>query len=321
MALIKTIAEVQEVLKISSLNSESSLPDFDNAEELYFKPVLKSVYDALATAYENNTLSPLQVKLLKKVQKPLAAFAYLDDAGLSNVVFTDSGWRQLSSADMPQAFRWQFNEATNALKTKAYNAMEELFRFLVANKDALNWDDSERRKTLITNGIDFSICYTLFQPLRTFSLLRPTIIKVEDLYIKKAIGQEFLQELKSIVTPSALTEELLNNLKLAIAHFTIKHALETMPTRKSENGFTVLNGAIDKDAFDSNQGSASTDLLATEKAAADRDGQRYLKDAKIHLNKYASLTQWPTYFQSSLYTPPSTDVKQSVNAGKKTFRF
>ena len=321
MPLIKTIEEVQDVLNISSLNGVTSLPDFDTAEDLYIKPVLKDVYTVLHTAYEANNMSALQQQLLKKVQKPLAAFAYIDDAGLMNIVFTDSGFRQVSTEDMPAAFKWQYNAALDSLKTRAYNAMEELFRFLEANKPALSWDDSDRKKTLITNGIDFSDHYSLFQPLRTFFLLRPVMLKVEDLYIKQAIGSAFLEELKGKQSPTADEEEVLRNLKLAIVHFTIKHAMETMPVRKSEGGMTVLNSTADKDAFEGNQASAPDALLHMEKQAAERDGQEYLKRAKRLLNSKASSTVFATYFDSELYTAPPTAKLVSFNAGKKTFRF
>ena len=321
MALIKTIAEVRAVLKISALNNVSSLPDFDNTGELFIKPILgEALYATLQTAYDLQTLTTAQTKLLFRVQKALAAFGYVEESGLLNVMFTDTGWRQVTTDELPQAFKWQVQDALDALKSRAYNAQEQLFQHLLANKVVLNWNDSGRKKTLITNGFEFQECYNLYQPLRTFFLLRPAMLKAEDLYIKKTIGEAFFNDLKSKATLTPEETELKRLLSMAIAHFTIKHAIESLPVQKSENGFTVVNAAMDRDSKYNNQSTAKQDLLEAEKAAADRDGQQYLKDAKFLLNSKASGTIFPLYFTSTSYKPIITDIT-SRNAGKKTFRF
>lgn len=321
MALINTIEEVRAVLQISALNEVSSLPDFDNAGEIYIRPVLgDALYDSLQLSYDNQTLSPLQQKLLLKTQKALAAFGYVRQAGLLNVVLTDTGWRQMSTADLPAAYKWQYQDAIDALRNWAYDAQEELFRFLVKNKTSLNWNDSSRRKTLITNGLDFCLCYVLYQPLRTFFLMRPVMIKVEDLYINKSIGEEFFLFLKNKTSYTAEEVKLVEFLKMSIAHFTIKHAIESMPVRKDEQGFTVVNAAADKDSATNNRSNAPDELLQIEATAANRDGQQYLKNAKQLLNTMASPTVFPLFFNSPYYKPITT-LRDSVNAGKKTFRF
>lgn len=324
MALITTNDELKAVLRVSNLNDVESLPDFDTAGEHYIKPALgATLYDALQTAYTNNTLSPLQAKLLKKVQKPLAAFAVIDDAGIMNILITDSGFRQQVTESQPAAMKWQFNEGVNSLKTRAYNSMEELYNFLLTNKTELAWSDADRKKFLITNGLDFTEYYTLFQPLRTYHLLKGSMTKAEDKYVKPLIGDTFFSSLKTLANPSTEEKEVIRLLKLAVAHLTIKHACETLPIRKWDGGFTVLNAAADRDAYESSQGNAPDALVETERKAADRDGQDYLKQAVAYLNEKASNTVFASFFSSDYYeAPPAADViEESRNANSKIFRF
>jgi hypothetical protein len=322
MALITTIEEVKQVLRVSNLNYDSSLPDFESAGQTHLKPILgATLYDALDTAYNESTLTALQTSLLKKCRKPLVALAFIDDEGFQNVVMTDAGWRQAVTADMPAAFKWQVDRLISSLEKRASNAIEELYQFLLENQVELAWSDSDRKKYLITNGNEFNDCYSLYHPLRTYSLLRPVMSKVEDKYVKPLIGDEYLAELKGLAAPTTEEKEVIRLLRMAVAHLTIKHASETLPVRKWEGGFTVLNTTSDTQGGKSDQQPAAENLIALERSAADRDGQEYLKDAKRYLNKYASVAIFANYFASDYYTAPGTDSTESKNANKKTFRF
>ena len=131
MPLITTIQQIKQVLKISNLNNNASLPDIEAAEEKYIIPKIgKVLYTELLTAYENDTLTPIQEKLLLKVQKPLAAFSYYDDLAVQHAVITDTGVRKISTDAMPTAYRWEFDGVKDTLAQKGHQGMESLLHFL-----------------------------------------------------------------------------------------------------------------------------------------------------------------------------------------------
>jgi hypothetical protein len=326
MALITTITELKAVLRVSNLNLDSYLPDFDTAGETYILPVLGStLYNSLQTAYNGGSLTLMQNNLMKKVRKPLAAIATIEDAGFQNVIITDNGWRQPGTTDgsLAPAFKWQYQEVMQSLWNRYYNGLEELYTFLITNKIALGWNDSNRKKYLITNGADFNEYYTLYHPQRTYYMLGSCMAKVEDKYIKASIGEDFLNQLKNDQAATPTTREIvvLNLLKRAIAHLTIKFACEMLPVRKQEGGFTVLNTSSDANGSRADQQPANDDLIMREMRAAERDGQEYLKEAVAYLNKYAGNSEFFVFYSSEYYDDPTDDEDISPNESKKIFRF
>lgn len=329
MTLIKNIAEVKAVLRISNLDDDMSLPDMDQAMYKHIIPVIgNDIVTEITGIYDSGGGTDIQKDLITHIQKPLAAFAYLDNIGIIHATITDRGVARISTAEMPAAFRWEFNEVKSTLEDKALTGMEELLEFLDDNKaDFSTWANSVAYKQyyehLIHNGRDFNKIYPLYQPLRTFHSLRPILNLVEDMYIAPAIGNAFLSEIITTDNPDANVQAILSLLKKAEAYLTIKHSIESMPVRISANGFTVaaLRGT-DKDETETNRQPAPDNLLRLQMDSSERDGMTYLKQAKNYLNQNASATVFPTYFSSSLYKDPAiTPQVDRGNDARKIFRF
>lgn len=328
MALIKTIQEVKSVLRISSLDDDMSLPDIDQSQTKHIIPAIgKEIVTEITGIYEAGNGSELQQQLIKTIQKPLAAFAYLDDIGLIHATITDRGVARITTAEMPAAFRWEFNEVKAALEDKALTGMEQLLQFLEDNKSEFTtWATSDAYKQyhqfLIKTGTEFNQYYSLYQPMRTFQALRPVMALVEDMYLYQSLG-DYLQELKDKAAPTDDESFVIDMLKKSESYLSIKHAIETLPVRISDTGFTVtaMRGT-DKDAFETDRQPATDNLMSIKMQAADRDGQNYLFKTVKYLNTNASETVFPEWFAGDKYqNPTTTSAPTRGNESRNIFRF
>lgn len=323
MPLITTPHQVKQVLKISNLNTKDALPDMEAAEERYIVPALGTdLFEELQEAYNDNTLTTVQQKLLLKVQKPLAAFAYHDDLALQHAVITDTGVRKIQSENMPTAYRWEYDGVKDALIQRAYQGMEMLYKFLEDNVAELpSWTTSPgfilRNKFLVRTAMDFNEQYKIDEPYRTYNALLGVMGDVEELYIKPAIGEAFFTELKEITTPTEDEKQVIADLKKSIAHLCIHHAFEKLSVKVTERGLSIYDRYADRGNSENAQ--PSTDLMNFTMKAALRDGQNYLSKAREYLNAKASNSVFVTYFQSDRYVAPSEKV--DINKDRKLFSF
>jgi hypothetical protein len=324
--LLKTIAEVKAVLRISNLDDDSSLPDIASAEETYIIPAIgQTLYDSLNDDYNAvpQTLTSIEQDLVKKIQKPLAAFAYLDDIGLIHARITDAGIRRTTTDNMPAAYRWEVDEVKNALYHRAYQGLESLLSFLEKYKDQFpDWtaSDAYKRRTgyLVKTGYDFNDQFSLFHPLRTYNSFFGIIGDIERLYIIPTIGETFFNELKALVAPNADQTTVIADLKKSIAHFTIRHAAEKLPARITQHGFTIHH-ATGNDSGDSSSEHAPDNILSMLIKSCEKDGNNYLIKAKQYLDEKATGIVFPTYFNSPYYSNPATSAADDGNSRRKIF--
>jgi hypothetical protein len=310
--LLKTIAEVKSVLRISNLDDASNLPDIASAEETYIIPAIgQTLYESLNSAYNDEppTLAPIEQDLLLKIQKPLAAHAYLDDLGLIHAQIGDAGVRRTTTDNMPAAYRWEVDEVKNALANRAFQGMESLLKYLEKYKAQFpDWTASEafkrRTRYLIKSGYDFSDQFTLYHPLRTYNALLAIMGDVEELYIIPSIGKTFFDELKSAINPDANQVQVIADLKKAIAHLCIMHACEKLPVRISDAGFTINTAIGSSDSGNANREHAPNANLSVLITSCQRDGKSYLMKAKAFLNEKATALIFTTYFNSEYYKAP-----------------
>lgn len=323
MPLITTIQQVKQVLKISNLNTSSTLPDIESAEEKYIIPKIgKTLYNELLTAYEANTLTTIQAKLLLKVQKPLAAFAYFDGLATQHAIITDTGVRKIATDAMPTAYRWEFDEVKDSLANMGHQGMESMLQFLEDNSVSFpSWTASDayaiRNKFLIKTALDFMDQYRIDQPHRTYSSLLGVMADVEDLYIKPTIGEAFFAELKADPAPNTDEKLVIATLKKSIAHLCIHHSLEKSLVKISEAGVTVYDRYADRGGSTAAQ--PTNDQIQFVLNATKRDGHSYLVKAKSYLDEKASVSLFSTYFASTFYTAPKD--YEDPNKNRKIFAF
>lgn len=331
MALIRTIQEVHDTkLKISSLDEDASLPDIDEAQRLYILPHLGAALIAQCEAAADAPSNPFNdaeiadaLVLLPYVQKPLAAFAYWNDMAAMHSRITDAGIRRTTTDNMPAAYKWEYEEATNYLEERAYSTLEALLVWLEANKTNYpNYTSSDaytaRQAQIFKDGREFNNYYTLHQPHRTFYYLLPLQHEAELLYVVPLIGEDFFTSLKTDATPDADTLQALVLLKYALANLTVHLAAKKLPCRFGADGFDVRQST----GNNTSERAAATDKqMGSMGQAAEVHGTKYLNQLRDMLNIKASETVFADYFSGEKYKAPGTKIIDRQNGLRKIFRF
>lgn len=347
MALVKTVAQVKEVLpNLSKLSNSAVLPNMDRAAWKYIIPIIgKELYDDLHTKYNapSPTLTDAENELLGFIRTPLVAFAYVDNSGLLQATISDSGARRISTNEMPTLYKWEFDELINAIRTIANDGIEMLLDYLFNNKaDFPLWtgSDTYQRITgrLIKSGLDFSKLYVLYQPFRTYWKLLPFMQDVEELYLANSLGRDLLKFIRAqeavIVEDNGADVDVLDFLKRSVANYTILMATRKLTVRFGEDGFTVLsNGDMDSKEYAGRTAAAAAEVARIGREA-EREGRNYLQKAIDYLKQIGGgefdsdfspefLSDFASAFANSpLYAATNNPVTYDKGNGRRSiFRF
>lgn len=290
MALIKTIAEVQEVLPklISNLNSDSLLPNFDAVEEKYLTPLIGSaLYDDLVAKYDGNTLTADELKLVKHIRLVIAAYGFLDDMAATHVFLTDQGIRVNNTDNMQKAVGWEYKALEKFLGNKALDGTEVLLKYMWSKKaDLALWTASDEYKKyqglFIRNGSDFNDQFRLYQPMRTYYAMATILQDVQNYYLVSGFGADLVSYLLDNDDPAEKEKEIIAQMKKGLANMTVKHACEQLPVRFGETGFSTISEITggDRESDDSGRGPASMQTIKMKMEVCDREGKNFILKAK-----------------------------------------
>lgn len=296
MALTKTVAEVKEMLPnfVSNLSIATSLPNFDTPENKYLVPIIGiDLYNDIQTKYDAVTLTTDETKLLKKMRLVTVAHAYHDGLAMGDITLTDYGFRTMAPKDAVPIPRWKFLQMQSAILNIAYDATETLLNYLFETAPAL-WTASDEYATinslLIKTGTDFSLQYSLYQPMRTFFSIRSVIADQQELYIKESIGNDLLTHILEEAAPDDTLIAITKKLKKALAFYTVKRCCQMFTVRFSMEGMTVLSQGGADSPNDEGRRSADPIDLDMKMKTAERDGYDFLAKAKYDLWKYRNAT-------------------------------
>jgi hypothetical protein len=324
MALIRTIADARKYVKLVNVSSDSILPDIEGKEMLYIVPIIgTALYNKLNTDFAslNTGGTDAYSVLLRHVQRTVGNIAYADELATFQTQITDNGVRTAETPNMTAAHSWEFKALRDDLQKKAAMGMELMIRHLFQAKASLpEWTASAEYKALdalaIRDATDFSHYFKLFDPYRTFWILQPIILDVQERYIVPTIGREMLKWLKgrtdALITVDNNEVDMMVPFKKAIAHFTIKHAMAQQAVRMDGNGFTILASG---NAEETGSGRANSGLanLQLQRDELESMGQNYLKDlARYMKGAYAGdftndfSTDFDTAFELSPLLPANT---------------
>lgn len=291
MALIRTIADVRKYVRLSNVDTAQQLPDIEMAEMLHLVPIIgQALYDKLNTDYatlNDPAGTTAYHKVFRAAQRMIAPLSYANELGTYQALITSSGVKTMDSNSMQSAHQWEFKQLKDDLLNKSAQGMEVLILALYSNAGSLaEWTGSNEYKAYdqiaIRGALDFDRYYKLFDPFRTFHILRPIIMDVQEQYLVPVIGREMITWLKgrtdALITIDGVEVDMLNTFKKAIVSFTIKHALSQQSVRIDAGGFTVMASG----PSDDNRNSGRTDssimkyqLLYDE---VEKQGQAWLRD-------------------------------------------
>jgi len=332
MALTKTIAEIKEVLPklYSTVSNTSTLPNTYRAEYKYIVPVIgTTLYNSLVTAYEANTLTVKQLQLVKHIRLASVAYATLDEIGLFVLTLQDSGAKKVQQGNTEPIRAWEVADLKTTLVNMATDGMELLITYLLDNKtDFAEWTSSDAytkiNMLLIKTGADLNEQYTIYQPQRSFFILKSLLYDVQFLYLYKTIGEELVVYLRDKVSPTTKEKACISLLKKALGYYTIAKACKNYSVSFSDNGFTILG---DRNTLNGESTQpADKDLLQMKIKECESEGDSYINLANYELVALYSDTSVTNDYKTAFDKSPLKDYVQPVdrtsgNETRKIFRF
>jgi len=342
MALIRTIADARLYIRLSNLADTSSLPDVEATELLHIVPVIgQALYDKLNTDYDTNNVAGATTDAYKLahryIQRTVASLSYAAELGTYQALITDSGVRTMESNNMQAAHSWEFKALKENLLLKSAQGMELLLRHLFTRSaDLPEWTASNEynqyNQLAIRNATDFDRYFKLYDPYRTYHLLRSIITDVQERYIIPIIGREMLNWIKgrpdAIITVDNVAIDMMYSFKKAIVCFTVKHAMVQQSVRFSDAGFTILSSGSNEEEQVSGRTDASLSKFGLMRNELEREGQNWLKDlAKYMRGAYAGdfTNDFDETFDTAFELGPlapdnaTVPVMDSKNGARKIF--
>jgi hypothetical protein len=298
MALIRTIADARKYVRLSQLADTSSLPDVEAVELLHLVPLIgQALYDKLNTDYTTLVEAPINstdkyVLSFRYAQRMIAPLSYALELGTYQSLITDAGVRTLESDKMQAAHSWEFKQLKTDLLNKSAQGMELLLRYLVGNASIISeYSSSDEYKQYnelaIKSATDFTRYYRLYDPFRSYHLLRPIISDVQERYIVPIIGREMLKWMKdrkdAKITVDNVEIDMMMAFKKSIVCFTLKHAISQLSVRFSDAGFTILSSGSNEEEAISGRTDATALKLTMQLKELETEGQNWLKDLERYM--------------------------------------
>ena len=214
-----------------SLDLQSIAPTIEMVLEEHIIPYLsQDQFDALYTAWQNDTLSLSQEALLPYVQKPLALLSLAEYASIGDVMLSDSGMhrKELDEEGLKTAYKYQKNSYVDYMLKNGWNKVEKMLLFLEDNlSDYPLWDSSpeatSHRAFFLRYAQEFKEHYLRNFNRHTFEIIRPIIEEVELLAILPLLGKPQYEELKTTASTEQL--KLIPFLQKAMVHLIMHIAI------------------------------------------------------------------------------------------------
>lgn len=309
MALTKTIDEVKEALPnfVSNLSDAASLPNLANAEYKYLVPLCGiDLYNDISDKYNNTpgSMTADEVSLLKFMRVVSLCYAFKDGLASGYLTFTDNGITKMSQAGTTELRKWEYEKIDSELLTAAYDGTEVLLSFMLEKAFAL-WLASDEyakfKELLIRTGTAFDDLYKLFQPNRTFFSIRSAVADAQELYLVEGIGEDLLEYLRDLASPTDALVKALGFLKKALAFFTIRRCTEHYNVRFSDSGFTVASDTGIDAANEFGRRDAGDKTIEIKMRACEESGQTFLSKARQALYdhyKAGAATEFKTAYEA-----------------------
>lgn len=217
-----------------SIKLESLEPTIYEAARRHIVPWLgQTLYDLLVA---NTGLTAEQTTLRPLVQRSLALLTVYEYSKIGGVEFGESGIHRIEGDSRKSAYRYQEREFREDSLTKGYNALEEMLRYLDANKGDVSftaWAATDEGKAHLSPLLNYATTFRLLTlpecDRYTFECIRPIINEVELFGVAQSLPATWWAGFKTRHIASTLTaaeKVLLTYMRQAIAHRSIEEAVK-----------------------------------------------------------------------------------------------
>jgi hypothetical protein len=321
MGLINTTEEFRQYVRLNASTEDANFLDLLQADMLLveydqLRPLLgDSFFEGLLETVAADG-DAVQLRLRYLLCLALANLTMVEGVDALQVQISGSGIQIVSDANVKTAFQWQIDNLKLMYCRKGYGALDKVLDFLDAHAtDFPTWAGSpaaaRSREFFISSAEQFTEHYNISHSRQTYLALLSIIRKMERFALVPVLGQEYFAELKAEQAAGTLTPEnaaiVADFLRPALAHIVMGSAI-------GEMGF-ALNGAdFELNVFrpdDSNSKEADPGLQKLLDMKGDQalhDGERFLRLLRKKLNTEASAEKYATYFASSAYDAPATEL-------------
>ncbi|WP_428663522.1 DUF6712 family protein [Runella sp.] len=232
MPLFQTIEDVRDYVKFNLIFDFPTIETYlTDAEEIDLADYIGSDLIARLVGAENpNAIERQGLVFCRRFVARLGTLRWLP---MGEVQFGNDGITTVGKGEMrTAAYDAQIARITASLTNSAYNALEQLLRWLEKpniltelTQYATSAQRTENQKYLIKNATEFSTYYQIFGKQLTFLALRPTMAAVETQRLAPALG-ELYTTLKTGTGLSDLQKKLLDACKWFLAYQTVADVLE-----------------------------------------------------------------------------------------------
>ena len=337
--LITTIAEIREILKISSsVDFDVLKPIIETVERQFLRQVLGAeMHNKLLEFY---TASPDEIvvpepdppisptleqiaaaisKLLKLAQVAEIHLVYWYGFDLLNVQIMNDGFKRTETEKVKGLFKYQEDNLKDFFKNAGFNGLDAMLEYL-DGPDKLCCPEFHERETgkqlkvMFISRMDiFSQYYFIGANHLLFMRLKLHMKVIEDIKIKLVLGNINFDFIKSEMVkevPDAKVVEILPYIRRCIPYFSTALLMEETSSDLGDKG--LFFESISSNASDHSNKTPSTEPRIAALIQRNTNlGNHYLQILKSYLLENAE--DWNGYAQ------PKNGLPNRNNSGKKTF--
>jgi hypothetical protein len=298
------------------ISIDTIAPSRDYVERKYIKKALGAAQlEAIAAAYEDSiaptptAMSSAEQALWEAIMAALAPLSVWHFAGVNATEITDKGQSERATEDTTPIRLWVSNLQRNTLYEQGMTDLDNLLAFLDENKsDYPDWvagtGYTGLKNNLVQTTANFDEYVHINGSRSFFQRMKPSIKKVEYITIRKAISEEFYNRLIEGLQQDDLTateQAVINKLIPAVAHMAFADC--DLPIERGDDGVFMLSNTAGNDTQNKNLPSES--VLQAIKRDHYNTGKIYLNEALDYLNKTATASILPEYYESAQYEDPT----------------
>lgn len=325
--LFKTSNTLQEFAQLAGeLDMSSIRITMEAVEEKYLRPVLgATLLNSLQTAYKaaaNDAAftGAANIALIDMCRRVTAPFFCYHFAPKTDVQVSDAGVQRTETTTNKTAYQYQNTAYREENFNQGQEAVEKLIEFLEINKaNYSGWVDSAEfkryRSLFIKTAEDFNYQYPSHTPYRNFWAMRPKMIDVETLIIRKFLGNIIFAELKvkdQLADPGFTDKEklLIEYIKKITAYHTVAFALPFLNVKIEANGLTVASQNRSTDDTKSTRDQAPNKTISDLVEQCNYNAKMWMDECTVFIKDNATdFATWPG-LPATLVTPLGDGGKQ-----------
>ncbi|OZI08234.1 hypothetical protein BWI93_10225 [Siphonobacter sp. BAB-5385] len=322
MALITSTETLK--LYINGFNKQTNINTMmawlDKAERKFLIPVIgQEMYEYLLTAGDDTELCQI-------AQRVVAWYGYYLSLPHLNITPSDLGLKVNVSANTAELPKWKYTELLRSSADMADDEMEDLLGYLFGQVDIPQWENSEAAKHCKSTFFTSALRLTMVVPMvkgryRTFLELYPYLMNAQD-KLEPILTSELLQRIREVNELNGKSFEytgyeadLLSYCRKVIAPMAALDALVDSKLKLYPDG---LKTTTYEDAF-GQQPTGTQERIITEQQEKLKKQMIEAQTAlKAFLDRTASETIFPSYYQRKVATPKPQDLFLT-NANQKSF--